>query len=90
MAERLNAAFPLPEILFLFDISAEEAFERIAARGGETCAFERLDFLQKAEAEYRRLKMRLEMEQWDMRIVGIDARLPREEIADTIWREIWK
>ena len=88
MAERLNANFPLPEVLFLFDISAEEAVKRIAARGGETCAFERLDFLQKAEAEYRRVAA--EFEGAGLRIASIDARLPQETIADAIWSGIWK
>ena len=89
MARRLSAAFPLPEILFLFDISAEEAVERIAARGEEEdSAFERLEFLQKAEREYRRVAA--EFEGAGLRIVSVDARLPREEIAGTIWREVWK
>lgn len=89
-ARRLNANFPLPEILFLFDIGAGEAVERVAARGCKRCAFERLAFLRRAEAEYRRLKMRLEMEEWDMRIVSVDARLTREEVAGIIWNGIWK
>ena len=87
-ARRLNAGFPLPEILFLLDIRAEEAIERIAARGGKRCAFERLDFLRKAEREYRRVAA--EFEGAGLRIVSVDARLPREEIAGTIWSGIWK
>ena len=87
-ARRLNVGFPLPEILFLFEIGAEVAFERIAARGGKRCAFERLDFLRKAAREYRRVAA--EFEGAGVRIVGIDARLPREEIAGIIWSEVWK
>ena len=87
-ARRLNAGFPLPEILFLFDISAEEAGKRIAARGGKRSAFERQDFLRKAAREYRRVAA--EFEGAGMRIVSIDARLPREEIAGIIWSEAWK
>ena len=87
-ARRLNDSFPLPEVLFLFDISAGEAIERISERGGKRCAFERLAFLRRAEAEYRRVAG--EFEGAGLRIVSVDARLPREEIADTIWSGIWK
>ena len=87
-AGRLNAGFPLPEVLFLFDISAGEAIERIVARGGKRSAFERLAFLRRAEAEYRRVAG--EFEGAGLRIVSVDARLPREEIAGIIWSGIWK
>ena len=89
-ARRLNGGFPLPEILFLFDISAKKAFERIKERGGKRCAFERLDFLRKAEEEYRRLGRSLMIGEWDMLTLTVDAEKDAGEIADFIWSEIWK
>lgn len=86
----LNADFPLPEILFFLDISAEEAIKRIKARGvAEDVAFERLDFLQKAEQEYKQHIANFKAIGSEMRVVILDALQPQEKIAAAIWREVW-
>ena len=86
-AERLNAGFPLPESLYFLEIGAEAAMERIAARG-QADAFERLESLQKVQAEYERVIARYEGAPLGMRVMRINARLPAEQIAEIIWRDM--
>src|SRR5574344_1582440 len=50
----LNSPFPLPQLLFFFNIEPEVSLKRITVRG-YTEIYETLDFLKKTEAAYRRL-----------------------------------
>ena len=83
LPRKLNESFPLPEILFFFDIKPEISLKRVLSRG-ETEIYEKLDF-QKATAErYRAVISEYEKMNTGMKIVRLDARAPIEEIAKEI------
>ena len=88
---RLNEPFPLPEILFLFNLEPDEALRRVRARNAEANIkeeiFENLEFLRKVAAGYRETAAAFRKKEPKMRIVEIDASLPREKIAEIVWSE---
>ncbi len=90
LPEKVNEDFPLPELLFFFNISAEEAMTRIEARGEEKEIFEKREALEKISAEYKKVINRYEADssRTGMRVVRIDASARIEEIAAIIEREI--
>lgn len=49
----LNSFFPLPELLFYFDIDAKTALSRVDSRGSREI-YEKLEFLEKTVIEYRK------------------------------------
>ena len=88
---KLNSVFPLPSLLFFFEIEPEVSLKRITSRGF-TEIYEKLDFLKKTESAYRTV-----IERYDgtplgetMRIVRIDATKPKQETQSIIWAEISK
>lgn len=87
-----NSGFPLPELLFFFDISAEVAMKRIDARGEAKEIFEKRDALEKIAARYRRIiadyEKSAEAASGEMKIVRIDAEKSADDIEKTIYREI--
>lgn len=84
----LNSTFPLPEKLFFFDIEPEVSLKRITGRGF-TEIYEKEDFLKKTEAAYKAVISEFEKDTAsEMRIIHIDACLPKEQISSLIWREI--
>lgn len=87
LPRKLNESFPLPEILFFFDINPEISLKRVLGRG-ETEIYEKLDF-QKATAErYRKVIAEYEAMNTGMKIVRLDATLPVEKVADLINQHI--
>ncbi|MCR4823407.1 MAG: dTMP kinase, partial [Treponema sp.] len=79
--------FPLPEILFFFDIDPEISLKRVLGRG-QTEIYEKLDF-QKATAErYRAVIAEYEKMNTGMKIIRLDASKSVEEIAGIIAKEI--
>ncbi|MBB5226220.1 dTMP kinase [Treponema ruminis] len=87
LPRRLNESFPLPEILFFFDINPEISLKRVLGRG-ETEIYEKLDF-QKATAErYRAVIDEYEKMNTGMKIVHLDASQPVEKVADLINQHI--
>jgi len=88
LPKSVNSAFPLPELLFFFDIDVDEALRRIERRGEEKEIFEKREFLEKIAASYRRIIAEYEQKETGMKIVRIDAQKSADEIAKTIWREI--
>ncbi|MBR1537805.1 MAG: dTMP kinase [Treponema sp.] len=83
LPRRLNESFPLPEILFFFDIDPEISLKRVLGRG-KTEIYEKLDF-QKATAErYRAVIDEYEKMNTGMKIVRLDATLPIEEVSKII------
>jgi dTMP kinase len=85
----LNSPFPLPQLLFFFNIEPEVSLKRITVRG-YTEIYEKLDFLKKTEAAYRRI-----IDEYSdagkcetMKIVTIDATKGKDEISQIIWKEI--
>ena len=87
--ERLNEGFPLPKLLFFFDIEAKDALKRVDSRG-EREIYEKEDFLSRTVTEYRRIiseyseKGRAE----GMKTVIINASDTKESIAAVIRKEI--
>lgn len=88
LPKAVNSPFPLPEILFFFDIDAEDAMKRIDERGEAKEIFEKKETLEKIAAAYRKIIAQYEKEQSEMKIVRLDATKSVDEIAKTIWREI--
>lgn len=83
LPRRLNESFPLPELLFFFDIDPEISLKRVLGRG-ETEIYEKLDF-QKATAErYRKVIAEYEAMNTGMKIIRLDARATIEEVAEEI------
>ncbi len=88
----VNSHFPLPELVFYFDIDAETAIKRITLRGEEKEIYEKQEFLEKAVNEYRKVMSEYKENSAfkEMKIVTINAKLPAEEISKIIWTEIKK
>ena len=86
---KLNKDFPLPQILFYFEINPEESLKRITGRG-VTEIYEKVDFLKKTVDQYHKtLEFYKKQENNDgMKIVIIDATKNKEEISEIIWNEI--
>ncbi len=87
----LNSPFPLPELLFFFDIEPEVSLKRIGGRGF-TEIYEKLDFLRKTEAIYKAV-----MNEYDrtakgetMKIIRLDATQSPELVAKNIWSHLEK
>ena len=85
--KHINAHFPLPELLFFFDISADDALKRIDARGEAKEIFEKKEFLEKTVQAYKKIIADYQNES-GMKIVCIDALKSKEEIAHIIDAQI--
>ncbi len=88
----LNSPFPLPEILFFFEINPEISLGRVSARGEAKEIYETIE-KQKAIAErYEEVIAEYEKESAEsgMKIVRIDASRDIESISDEIWENINK
>lgn len=81
----LNKFFPLPQLLFFFDIDPEISLKRISSRGQKEI-YEKIDFLKKTREEYE--KAIAEYDGKGMKIVRIDATLDKEKISQKIEKEI--
>lgn len=89
LPKTLNSPFPLPQLLFFFDISAQKSLERVEKRGEAKEIYENEKFLNDTAARYRAIIDRYKkLENSGMRIVELDATLPKEKISDLIWKEI--
>ncbi len=83
----LNADFPRPALLFLFDLSPETAAERYGGRESRDI-YEHIGFQKLVRSRYRELAKR-----WcgsETRLVTIDAAKSINEVAEDIWREVSK
>ena len=89
LPKTLNSPFPLPELLFFFDISAQKSLERVEKRGEAKEIYENEKFLKDTAARYQNIIDAYKKEEYkEMRIVELDATLPKEKISDLIWKEI--
>lgn len=82
----LNQNFPLPELLFFFDIEPSLSLKRIKSRN-VTEIYEKQDFLEKTRIEYHRVIKFFEnsKEAKEMKIVWIDASESEKKVAENIW-----
>ena len=89
LPKTLNSPFPLPQLLFFFDISAQKSLERVEKRGEAKEIYENEKFLSDTASRYRAIiNQYKKLENSGMRIVELDATLPKEKISDLIWKEI--
>lgn len=89
LPKMLNSSFPLPELLFFFDISAKKSLERVEKRGEDKEIYENENFLNNTAIRYRNIIEQYKKTAYnEMKIVEIDATLPKEKISDLIWKEI--
>ncbi len=84
----LQKPFPLPEILFFFEITPETALSRIEGRGEAKEIYEKIDFLKATEERYEKVVSEYENAKTEMRIVRIDATKTKEEVAKIIMKEL--
>lgn len=84
LPKTINSPFPLPEILFFFEISAEDSMARIEKRGERREIYEKREMLSKTAERYRKVISEYKSQN-EMKIVELDASLPKEKIAEQIW-----
>ncbi len=87
LPEKLNEIFPLPQLLFFFQIDPEVSLKRIEGRGVKEI-YEKVDFLKKVEENYEKIISEYEKECPQMKVVPIDATLPLAEVTKIINKEI--
>ena len=83
---RLNSGFPLPKLLFYFELSPKQALERIQTRLTKEI-YEKESFLNKTVDEYHKILEEYAKEK-EMKIIVIDATKSIDEIRNTIWDNI--
>ncbi len=84
---KLNQDFPLPELLFYFDIDPETALQRIGKRDFRDC-YEYLDFQIEVHRRYK--KIISQYADLGVTVTVLDASKPVETIGDEIWNIILK
>ncbi|MCR5291203.1 MAG: dTMP kinase [Treponema sp.] len=86
----LNASFPLPKLVFFFDLEPRIALDRIQKRGNDKEIYEKVDFLTQVSNAYHSLFEEYKVKTPDMQIVHIDASNSIEKTAQIIWSYITK
>lgn len=86
LPEFLNSTFPLPEILFFFEINPEISLERVNKRGEAKEIFEKIEYQKNTAAWYDKVITKFEKSsaQSGMKVIRIDASKGIEEIANEI------
>ena len=86
----LNSTFPLPQILFFFEINPEISLKRVISRNEKKEIYEKIDLQNKIAAEYEKIISEYENDSINngMKIIRIDATKSIEavfaEILNTI------
>lgn len=85
----LNSLFPLPQLLFYFEISPKDSLSRLGDRNFREI-YEKEDFLNRTVQEYHNILSEYseKAKSQGMKIVLIDAKKTKEEISANIWQEI--
>ena len=88
----LNSPFPLPEILFYFEINPEISLGRVNARGENKEIYETIEKQKAIAAQYEKVISEYEKTAGEtgMKIVRINAADTIENISDEIWKYINK
>jgi len=79
-----NAAFPLPQMLFFFELPVEVAMKRIEMRCEEQEFYERCDFLIQVQQNYCAIMEEYQTKYPDMKIIRIDASQSEDAVFDKI------
>ena len=81
----LNSTFPLPEILFFFEIDPEISLKRVDSRNEKKEIYEKIETQKKIALEYEKIISEYENNpSCGMKIIRIDATKSIEEISETI------
>lgn len=81
----LNSTFPLPEILFFFEIDPEISLKRVDSRNEKKEIYEKIETQKKIALEYEKIISEYEnTPSCTMKIIRIDATKSIEEISETI------
>lgn len=84
----LNSTFPLPQILFFFEIDPEISLKRVNLRNEKKEIYEKLELQKKIASEYEKIISEYEekskVSDMDMKIIRIDATKSIEEIFNII------
>ncbi len=81
----LNSTFPLPEILFFFEIDPEISLKRVDFRNEKKEIYEKIETQKKIAMEYEKIISEYENNpSCGMKIIRIDAAKSIEEISETI------
>ena len=81
----VNSPFPLPQVLFYFEIKPEISLSRVEARDGRREIYEKMDYQIKTAKLYDEVISEYENNREGMKIIRIDASKSIEEIADFIY-----
>ena len=86
----LNSPFPLPEILFFFEINPEISLGRVNARGESKEIYETIEKQKAIAAQYEKVISEYEKDaaETGMKIIRINAADTIENIAEIIWKNI--
>ena len=86
----LNSPFPLPEILFYFEINPEISLGRVNARGEAKEIYETIEKQKKIAAQYEKVISEYEKTAGEtgMKIIRINAADTIENISEIIWKNI--
>ena len=87
LAQSLNCAFPLPELLVFFDIDPEISMSRVHSRSTPEL-YEYLEFQQKVRLKY--LSLLDVLKQNGVRVETIDASKSPDEVARDVWSVLSK
>ena len=81
----LNSTFPLPEILFFFEIDPEISLKRVDSRNEKKEIYEKIETQKKIALEYEKIISEYENNpSCGMKIIRIDAAKSIEEISEAI------
>ena len=81
----LNSTFPLPEILFFFEIDPEISLKRVDSRNEKKEIYEKIETQKKIAMEYEKIISEYENNKsCTMKIIRIDATKSIDEISETI------
>lgn len=81
----LNSTFPLPEILFFFEIDPEISLKRVDSRNEKKEIYEKIETQKKIALEYEKIISEYENNpSCGMKIIRIDATKSIEEISEAI------
>ncbi len=84
----VNSPFPLPEVLFYFEINPEISLKRVESRDGKREIYEKIDYQKKTAALYDEVISEYENNPDGMKIVHLDATKSIEEISDFIYKTL--
>lgn len=84
----VNSPFPLPEVLFYFEINPEISLKRVESRSEKKEIYEKIEYQKKTAALYEKVISEYEDNKEGMTVVRIDATKSIEEISEFIYKTL--